>query len=101
MAYFTKEQTQYLESIGFMRTRDNAYWVRFEDCYGTILIEDFNDRYKATVETLNGVNSVVEGDNLKKVVHSALRRYKYKSQDIIKMREHIDELYPKTDGIPR
>ena len=101
MAYSTQEQTQYLESIGFTRTRDNAYWMRFQDCYGTILLEDFNDIYKATIETLDGVDSVVEGDDLKKVVRSALRRYKYKAQNIVKMIEHINELYPKTEGIPK
>jgi hypothetical protein len=101
MSYFTSEQRQYLENIGFTRARDNAYWMRFQDCYGTILVEDFNDIYKATIETLDGVDSVVEGDNLKKVVRSALRRYKYKAQSIIKMIEHINELYTKTEGIPK
>ena len=99
--HFTQEQQQYLEGVGFEKLRDSkAYWMNVDNI-GHIFVECLVDSYRVEIETINGVDSVVEGDNLKKVVRSALRRYKYKSQDIIKMREHIDELYPKTEGIPK
>ena len=101
MAYFTDEQRKYLESIGAERIRDNAYWIRNIRFCGHIEIEQCGDSFGCLVEVTRGLNAYVEGNDLKRTVRSALRRFKYFAKDIQKMIDTIDELYPKTDGIPR
>ena len=102
MAYFTSEQRSYLESIGFKYLRNDAYVMDFNDCFGTITVEEWRDGFNVMVETTSGIDACVfNANNLKKAVRSALRRYKYKAKRIKRMCEHIDEIYHTTDGIPK
>ena len=102
MALFTYRQRVYLESNGFKTLRDDAYIMEFEDCHGSIIVEEWRDGFNVMVETTCGIDACVfNADNLKKAVRSALRRYKYKAKNIQKMVGHIDEIYQKTEGIPK
>lgn len=101
MAYFTKQQEQYLESIGAERLRDGAYMLSFREIYSSILVEACGDEFCCTVENVRGLCARVFGEDLKRTIRSALRRYKHFAKTVNKMVEHIDELYPKTEGIPR
>lgn len=99
--FFSQEQRDYFESIGFESIRNDAYMMSFKDCGGSIIVETWKDGFNVMVDTIFGVDSCVfNANNLKKAVRSALRRYKYKAKDVQRMVEHIDEIYGKTEGIP-
>lgn len=101
MAYFTQEQCRYLESMGFERMRCGSYWLKFDDCYGRIIIEALVNGFGVLIETTFGIRACSNADDLKEAVQSAMRRYKDKTEDIKKMVGHIDEIYKKTEGIPK
>lgn len=97
MAYFTQEQCEWLESLGAARLRPGSECFHIEDreILGHIFIECVAEDYDVEISTVGGIDVKVSGDDLKKTLMEALKRYHHEASVIMIMNQNVCRLIDK------